>query len=73
MTPFVKQPFFVDIILPEGRTINSRSVLSDEYVSYNRLVGKLQQFAKKLAELPPDDEFRIQTTEKLVKKLYDCC
>ena len=71
MTPFVKHPFFVDIILLEGRTINSRSVLSDEYVSYNRLVGKLQQFAKKLAELPPDDEFRIQTTEKLVKKLYD--
>lgn len=34
-------------------------------------MGKLQQFAKKLAELPPDDEYRIQTTEKLVKKLYD--
>jgi U3 small nucleolar ribonucleoprotein protein IMP3 len=34
-------------------------------------VGKLQQFAKKLAELPSDDEFRIQTTEKLLKKLFD--
>ncbi|KNB42220.1 u3 small nucleolar ribonucleoprotein [Blastocystis sp. subtype 4] len=43
----------------------------EDYQYYNRLVGKLQQFAKKLAELPPDDEFRIQTTEKLVKKLYD--
>ena len=34
-------------------------------------MGKLQQFAKKLAELPSDDSYRIQTTEKLVKKLFD--
>ena len=53
------------------RTTNSRRVRFAVTGSYNRLVGKLQQFAKKLAELPSDDEFRIQTTEKLLKKLFD--
>ncbi len=39
--------------------------------SYNRLVGKIQSFIHKLAELPPNDEMRIQITEQLLHKLYN--
>lgn len=39
--------------------------------SYKRLIYKIQDFAKQLAELPPDDEFRISITAQLIEKLYN--
>lgn len=35
------------------------------------MVGKIQSFTKKLSELPPNDELRIQLTEQLMRKLYN--
>jgi len=41
-----------------------------DYLKYNRLVGKIQELAHRLKKLPPTDDFRIATTEKLLEKLY---
>ena len=43
----------------------------EDYQSYNRIVGKIQQLVIALKELKQDDSFRIQTTEQLIHKLYN--
>ncbi|ADM11585.1 U3 small nucleolar ribonucleoprotein protein IMP3 [Encephalitozoon intestinalis ATCC 50506] len=42
----------------------------EEYVRYNRIVGKIRKLAEKLAKLPENDLIRANVTKKLVGKLY---
>jgi U3 small nucleolar ribonucleoprotein protein IMP3 len=42
----------------------------EDYVKYNRLVGKITEYAHRLKKLAPEDPFRISMTEKLLQKLY---
>lgn len=41
-----------------------------DYLKYNRLVGRVHELAHRLKKLPPNDEFRIKITEKLLQRLY---
>ncbi|EPS37923.1 hypothetical protein H072_8405 [Dactylellina haptotyla CBS 200.50] len=41
------------------------------YQKYNKICGSLRQIAHKLAQLPPDDEFRRENEEKLLEKLFN--
>lgn len=41
-----------------------------DYHSYNKIVGKLKQVARKLALLEPADPFRIKHEQLLLDKLY---
>lgn len=44
----------------------------NDYVYYNRLVGKISKLVNKLIEdLKPNDPVRIKMTDQLLKKLYD--
>lgn len=67
----MKPPFFLAIILQEEKIINSNNVNSYLMISYKRLIYKIQDFVKQLAELPPDDEFRMRITSQLIEKLYN--
>lgn len=42
----------------------------EEYVKYNRIVGKIRKLADALARLKETDQTRITVTKKLVSKLY---
>lgn len=41
----------------------------EDYVSYTRLCGLVQQLSRKLKALKPDDPFRIAMSEQLLQKL----
>ncbi|KAK6359813.1 Small subunit (SSU) processome component [Orbilia brochopaga] len=41
------------------------------YHKYNKICGSLRQLAHKLAQLPPDDEFRRKHETMLLDKLFD--
>ena len=41
-----------------------------DYLKYNRLVGRIHSLALKLKRLPPDDSFRVATSNRLMDKLY---
>ncbi|KAK6528106.1 Small subunit (SSU) processome component [Arthrobotrys megalospora] len=43
---------------------------SATYHKYNKLCGSIRQLAHKLAQLPPDDEFRREHEEMLLEKLF---
>ncbi|KAG8460113.1 hypothetical protein KFE25_014258 [Diacronema lutheri] len=43
----------------------------DEYHKYNRLCGAVTKTVSMLKELEPSDPFRLETTERLLAKLYD--
>lgn len=43
---------------------------SEEYRSYNRLVGKIQRFTNTLRNMAPEDKVRIELTKKFVEKVY---
>lgn len=66
-----RRPFFLAITLQEERIINSMELILLISYSYKRLIYKIQDFVKQLAELPPDDEFRISITSQLIEKLYN--
>lgn len=42
-----------------------------EYHGYNKIVGEMKQLCSKIKELPPEDQVRIDATDKLLDKLYD--
>lgn len=42
-----------------------------DYSSYNRLAGRLRQFAHKLTLLPPDDPVRRKYEDAVLEKLFD--
>lgn len=42
----------------------------DDYVKYNRIVGVTTKLVRKLTELASDDQYRIDTTDALLNKLY---
>lgn len=42
----------------------------DDYVKYNKLAGLITGLVAKLKQLPPDNAYRIKTTEALLDKLY---
>lgn len=42
----------------------------DEYVMYNRIVGKIRKLSDALARLKDNDPTRINITKRLVSKLY---
>ncbi|OHS97955.1 S4 domain containing protein [Tritrichomonas foetus] len=44
---------------------------SEEYHNYNRLVGKIQQFANFLRQMDPDDKVRITLTKQFVDRIYN--
>src|SRR6476660_4514539 len=41
-----------------------------DYIQYNRLVGRITQLCTKLKSLPQDSKVRILLTQKLLEKLY---
>jgi len=43
----------------------------EDYILYNKMVGKIHQFAIKLTKLDQKDPFRIKMTEDLLEKLYN--
>lgn len=67
----MKPPFYLAIILTEERTTYSKQRTLTIIHSYKRLIYKIQDFAKQLAELPQDDDFRIKITAQLIEKLYN--
>lgn len=42
-----------------------------EYQAYNRLAGEIKHLSAELMKLDVQDKFRIETTEKLLEKLYN--
>lgn len=42
-----------------------------EYHTYNKIVGEVTHLCSKIKDLPPDDQVRMESTEKLLNKLYD--
>lgn len=67
----MKLLYYHVITYQEERTIISKKWYGCIILSYKRLIYKIQDFAKALAELPPDDEFRISLTNQLIEKLYN--
>ena len=43
----------------------------EDYTKYNRLCGSIISLATKIKELDPKDPFRLESTNKLLQKLYD--
>lgn len=43
----------------------------EDYTKYNRLSGAIHQLLTKIKNLDPKDPFRGESTERLLKKLYD--
>eukprot|EP01098_Paradermamoeba_levis_P000864 TRINITY_DN1099_c0_g1_i4.p1 TRINITY_DN1099_c0_g1~~TRINITY_DN1099_c0_g1_i4.p1 ORF type:complete len:184 (-),score=36.48 TRINITY_DN1099_c0_g1_i4:244-795(-) len=43
----------------------------DDYRKYHKLAGKITQLVSELIKLPPNDEYRIKTTDQLLNKLFD--
>merc|ERR1712137_1473260 len=43
----------------------------EDYTMYNKLVMHIKKLSHSLMQLDPRDEFRINTTEKLLEKLYN--
>ena len=43
---------------------------SEEYHNYNRLVGKIQHFTNFIRQMSPDNEVRIELTNKFVDRVY---
>ncbi|AFN83069.1 U3 small nucleolar ribonucleoprotein [Encephalitozoon romaleae SJ-2008] len=43
----------------------------EEYVKYNRIVGKIRKLAEALSRLKENDPIRSNVTKKLVSKLYN--
>jgi U3 small nucleolar ribonucleoprotein protein IMP3 len=43
----------------------------EDYHKYNRIVGQIQKTANKLKKLDPKDPYRIETTTKLLEKLFN--
>ena len=43
---------------------------SEEYHNYNRLVGKIQHFTNFIRQMSPDNEVRIERTNKFVDRVY---
>ena len=62
---------YLAIILTEEKTTYSKQNNAIITCSYKRLIYKIQDFAKQLAELPQDDDFRIKLTAQLIEKLYN--
>lgn len=44
---------------------------SDDYHTYNRLVGKIQHFANFIRQMDPSDRIRIDLTNQLLDRLYN--
>ena len=42
----------------------------EDYVKYNRIVGKTQKLINELAQLDARDPYRIETTQQLLEKLF---
>lgn len=43
----------------------------EDYLKYNKLVGKIKSMTSKLAKLNPADPYRTKTTQQLLEKLYN--
>lgn len=43
----------------------------EDYLKYNRLVGQIHKLVLRLQKLKPEDEYRINTTQQLMNKLYN--
>ena len=43
----------------------------EDYTMYNKLCGQIKKLANQLMQLDPRDQYRIDTTQKILEKLYN--
>ena len=70
-----KQDFYdwknIDSIKKSEIATKYRLSSRDKYLKYQKIVGFVTKMTNLLKKLPEDDNFRIDMTECLLKKLYD--
>ena len=60
-----------DSTLHEAQVLRRYRVTNrDDYRHYSKLVGYITKLASTLKKLPPTDDYRIETTQALLRKLY---
>jgi U3 small nucleolar ribonucleoprotein protein IMP3 len=60
-----------DSTLHEAQVLRRYHVTNrDDYRHYSKLVGYVTKLANMLKKLPPTDDYRIETTKALLRKLY---
>ena len=56
----------------EGQILRKYHVQNrEDYIKYNKIVGKITKMVAKLIALPKDDTLRLNVEAQLLKKLYD--
>jgi len=56
----------------EGQILRKYYVQNrEDYIKYNKIVGKITKMVAKLQNLPNDDILRLNLSTQLLKKLYD--